>query len=154
MKPNKNGKMLKVLQTALLTLMCVLPWALTAQNEPNETAKKYPEIKFDKSTYDFGVFSQDQTLHTCVFKFTNTGKAKLVINYVSVSCGCTNVEYPKDYISPGGGGEIRVTYDSKGKMLGKFRKAIMVYTNCKDDLYKLYITGDMQDVHEADLKKK
>lgn len=123
----------------------------TIQGAP---AKKYPEITFEKTTVDFGLFSQDQTLHTCVFKFTNTGKAKLVINYVGTSCGCTVADYPKDYISPGGTGEIRVTYDSKGKIPGKFRKVIQIYTNCKDDLTRLYIIGEMSDVAEADLKKK
>lgn len=171
-------KSIKV-KVAVLTLMCILPFALNAhisrgvnheidatggsaladsgnntQPRQGEPAKKYPEITFEKTTIDFGLFSQDQTLHSCVFKFTNTGKAKLVINYVGTSCGCTVADYPKDYISPGGTGEIRVTYDSKGKLPGKFRKTIQIYTNCKDDLTRLYIIGEMTDVAESDIKKK
>ena len=138
----------------LLLLSLVLPLLMAMKPEtPDTTAKKYPEIKFDKTTIDFGTFSQDETLHSCVFKFTNTGKAKLVINYVSTSCGCTVADYPKDYISPGGSGEIKVTYDSKGKLPGPFMKAIIIYTNCKDDMSRVFIKGEMSDVKKEDLKK-
>ncbi len=134
----------KIIRIALMLLISMMPLCFHAVNEqPGEPAKKYPEIKFERVTIDLGTFSQDETLHTCVFKFTNVGKAKLVINYVSTSCGCTGAEYPKDYISPGASGEIKVTYDSKGKVPGRFNKIIQVYTNCKDDLVKLSITGDM-----------
>ena len=77
------------------------------------SAKKYPEIKFEKTTIDFGTFSMDEPIQKAVFRFTNVGKAKLVINYVHASCGCTVAEYPKDYIAPGASGEITVTYNGK-----------------------------------------
>ena len=91
-------------------------------------AKKYPEIKFEKTTIDVGTFSQDEPEQKAVFKFTNVGKAKLVINYVHTSCGCTVAEYPKDFISPGGTGEIIVTYNGEGKLPGKFKKHIQIVT--------------------------
>lgn len=106
-------------------------------------AKKYPVIKFEKTTIDFGTFSQDEPVKTCVFKFRNVGKAKLVINYVHTTCGCTVAEYTKDFISPGGSGEIKITYDGTGKFPGKFSKYIQVFTNCKDDLSRIKIQGDM-----------
>ena len=139
-------------KTFLMLLMSLLTMSLSADPGQYAMAKKYPEIKFEQTVVDFGLFSQDETLHTCTFRFTNTGKAKLVINYVSTSCGCTVADYPKDYISPGGTGEIKVTYDSKGKMPGKFKKSIMIYTNCKDDLSRVYIQGEMSALHKEDLK--
>lgn len=109
-------------------------------------AKKYPEIKFEKSTIDVGIFSQDEPIQKAVFKFTNVGKAKLVINYVHTSCGCTVAEYPKDFIAPGGSGEIIVTYNGEGKMPGNFKKHVQIFTNCKDDLSRVFIQGYMSAV--------
>lgn len=109
-------------------------------------AKKWPQIKFETTTIDFGRFCMDEPVQKCVFKFTNTGNSKLVIQYVHPSCGCTVAEYTKDYIAPGGTGEIRVTYDGTGKMPARFKKTIQVFTNCKDDMARIFIQGEMTDV--------
>lgn len=109
-------------------------------------AKKRPEIKFEKTTIDIGTFSQDESVQKAVFKFTNVGNGKLVINYVHTSCGCTVADYPKDFISPGGSGEIVVTYNGEGKMPGKFKKHIQIFTNCKDDLTRVFIQGYMSPI--------
>ena len=109
-------------------------------------AKKFPEIKFEKTTIELGTFSMDEPVQKCVFKFTNTGKAKLVITQVSTSCGCTVADYSKDFISPGGTGEITVTYNGTGKMPGRFKKSIHVLTNCKNELVRIFISGTMSDV--------
>ena len=37
------------------------------------------QIKFDKTTHDFGTFSENSPVVTCVFTFTNIGDAPLVI---------------------------------------------------------------------------
>ena len=144
---------MKALKTILMVCLCVMPLAMTARKKSEAVLKNYPEIKFEKTTIDLGIFSEDEPVRTCVFKFTNVGKAKLVINYVSTSCGCTNVEYPKDYISPGGSGEIKVTYDGKGKLPGKFKKVIQVFSNCKNDLSRLFINGEMSALPASELKK-
>ena len=109
-------------------------------------AKKYPQIKFESTTVNLGTFCMDEPVRKCVFKFTNTGKAKLILNYVHPTCGCTVAEYTKDFIAPGGTGEITVTYNGTGKMPGKFKRAIQVFTNCKDDMARIYIMGEMTDV--------
>lgn len=109
-------------------------------------AKKWPVIKFEKTTIDVGTFSQDEPVQKAVFKFTNVGKAKLVINYVHTSCGCTVAEYPKDFIAPGGSGEITVTYNGEGKLPGNFKKHVQIFTNCKDDLSRVFIQGYMSAV--------
>lgn len=113
------------------------------------SAKKYPQIKFETTTVDLGTFCMDDPVRKCVFKFTNTGKTKLVINYVHPSCGCTDAQYPKDFIAPGGTGEITVTYNGTGKMPGKFKKSIQVFTNCRDDMSRIFIQGEMTDVPVA-----
>lgn len=110
------------------------------------SAKKHPQIKFEKTTIDLGTFSMDEPVRQVVFKFTNVGEAKLVITSVHTSCGCTVADYPKDFISPGASGEISVTYNGTGKMPGKFKKNIQVFSNCKEDMTRIFIVGDMTDL--------
>ena len=47
------------------------------------------DIKFDKTTHDFGTFSENNPVVSCVFTFTNIGDAPLVIHQAVASCGCT-----------------------------------------------------------------
>ena len=139
---------MKGVKVIMMVLACM--FAMSA------TAKKYPVIKFEKTTIDFGTFSQDNPVQTCVFKFKNVGKAKLAITYVHTSCGCTVADYPKDFISPGGSGEIKVTYDGTGKLPGKLKKTIQVFYNGKpnaEDLVRIYVTGDMTAVSSKDLSE-
>lgn len=101
------------------------------------------EIKFEKTSHDFGTFSESSPKVTCVFKFTNTGDKLLVIHQAIASCGCTVPQYPKEPIKPGEGGEIIVTYDGAGKFPGHFKKSITLRTNAKQEIIRLYVEGDM-----------
>ena len=101
------------------------------------------EIKFEKTSHDFGTFSESSPKVTCVFKFTNTGDKLLVIHQAIASCGCTVPQYPKEPIKPGEGGEIIVTYDGSGKFPGHFKKSITLRTNAKQEIIRLYVEGDM-----------
>lgn len=101
------------------------------------------DIKFEKTTHDFGTFSEDDPVVTCKFKFTNIGDELLVIHQAVASCGCTVPEYPKAPIKPGESGEITVTYNGTGKFPGHFKKSITIRTNGKSEIVRLYVTGDM-----------
>lgn len=136
------------MKTKLLVLFAIFSISLGLQ------AKKYPQIKFEKTTIDFGTFSMDEPVRKCTFKFTNVGNAKLVINAVHASCGYTVADYPKDFIAPGASGEITVTYDGSNKMPGRFKKNIQVFSNCKEDMTRIFIQGDMIDVPVSKKTKK
>ena len=101
------------------------------------------DIKFDKTTHDFGTFSENDPKVTCTFKFTNTGDGLLIIHQAIASCGCTVPQYSKEPIKPGESGEIIVTYNGAGKFPGHFKKSITVRTNAKSEIVRLYVTGDM-----------
>ena len=105
--------------------------------------QKTSEIKFDKLTYDFGTFSEDNSVQKCTFTFTNVGNAPLVINQAVTSCGCAVPSYTKTPIAPGQKGEIKVTYSGAGKFPGHFKKTITVRTNGVPEMTRLYIEGDM-----------
>ena len=107
-------------------------------------AQNQAEIKFDKVSYDFGTFSENDPVHKTTFTFTNVGNAPLVINQVIASCGCTIPRYDKRPIAPGQKGSIEVTYNGTGKFVGHFKKSITVRTNGKNEMTRLYIEGVME----------
>ena len=108
-------------------------------------ASAQAEIKFDKTTHNFGKFSESSPVVTCPFTFTNTGDKPLIINQAVASCGCTVPEYTKDPIQPGDKGTIKVTYNGTGKFPGHFKKSITVRTNGKVEMTRLYIDGEMEE---------
>lgn len=136
------------MKTKLFLFMTLLALTLSLQ------AKKYPQIKFEQTTIDMGTFSLDEPIRKCTFKFTNVGDAKLVITAVHASCGCTVAEYPKDFIAPGASGEISVTYDGSNKMPGRFKKSIQIFSNCKEEMARIFIQGEMTDVPASKKTKK
>ena len=69
-------------------------------------AQTNADIKFDKTTHDFGKFSENSPVVSCVFTFTNIGDAPLVIHQAVASCGCTVPDYTKEPILPGKTGTI------------------------------------------------
>ena len=115
-------------------------------------AETIAELTFEKTTHDFGKFSEEAPIVTYTFKFKNTGKAPLVIHQAVASCGCTVPEYTKEPIKPGEKGEIIVTYNGTGRFPGKFRKTITIHSNAENDLVRLYIRGEMTP-KDIDLKE-
>ena len=110
-------------------------------------AQKPAEIKFDKTTHNFGTFSESNPKVTCTFTYTNVGDQLLVINQAIASCGCTVPEYTKEPVKPGEKGEIKVTYNGAGKFPGHFKKSITVRTNGAVEMTRLYIEGDMTEAN-------
>ena len=109
------------------------------------SAQKQASIKFNQLTHDFGTFSEESPVQECTFTFTNTGDAPLIINQAVASCGCTVPEYTKEPIAPGKSGNIKVTYNGKGKFPGHFKKTITIRTNGDPEMTRLYIEGNMTE---------
>ena len=126
--------MKKAIFISLLSLFCFCSFAIGAGEA---------EIKFEKTSHNFGTFPESSPKVTCSFKFTNTGDNLLVIHQAIASCGCTVPQYPKEPIKPGESGEIVVTYNGAGKFPGHFRKSITLRTNAKQEIVRFYVEGDM-----------
>ena len=122
----------------LATIMMVIGMVAFASQESGGA-----DIKFDKTSHNFGTFSEDNPKVSCTFKFTNTGDKLLVIHQAIASCGCTVPQYSKEPIKPGESGEIVVNYDGTGKFPGHFKKSITIRTNAKKESVRLSIEGDM-----------
>lgn len=129
---------MKRLFTTFLLLITIIGISFAQSNNENK-----PEITFEKTTHDFGSFKESDGPVTCVFKFKNTGKGLLVIHQAIATCGCTVPIYPKEPIKPGDSGEIKVTYNGKGKRAGEFEKSVTIRANTKDQIYRLKIKGSM-----------
>ena len=107
--------------------------------------QKPAQIKFDKTSHNFGTFSEKNSKVTCTFTYTNVGGQDLVVNQAIATCGCTVPEYTKTPVKPGEKGEIKVTYNGAGKFPGHFKKSITVRTNGAVEMTRLYIEGDMTE---------
>jgi hypothetical protein len=109
----------------------------------NESADK-PVITFEHTNYDFGTIKEgDKVSHS--FKFTNNGKADLIIGDARGNCGCTVPKYPTQPIEPGESGVIDVVFNSVGKH-GKQNKSVTLVTNCIPSTRVLTITGEVNPI--------
>lgn len=103
-----------------------------AQKEEEELAKaeaaSSTTMSFDKLLHDFGNVKVD-TDNKATFVVTNTGKNPLIIEDVSVSCGCTTAEKPEKPIAPGKSDKISVVFHPKPGQLNEQKKSIAITAN-------------------------
>lgn len=120
----------------LLTMMAFLVFGLQAQTE-----KSGAIIDFKEKSIDFGDINQgDKVEHT--FVFTNNGDTPLVISNVAVTCGCTAPNWPKQPIAPGATGELKVVFNSAGKM-GKQNSVVRIYSNASEPIEKVSLISNV-----------
>ena len=84
-------------------------------------------ITFSRNVHDFGTINEGDIVET-TFDFTNTGKSELIITNATATCGCTVPEWPKQPISVGESGQIKVKFNSSGKP-NKQSKTVTLTTN-------------------------
>ena len=116
-------------------------------------AKSGPLFKFQKTTHNFGNILEGPDA-TYTFKFKNTGKAPLVIQKCSASCGCTTPAWTKDPIMPGKTGAIKVKF-ATAKRRGTFTKKIYIKSNAVNTTnpFELTIKGTVIHPEHAKTNK-
>ncbi|MFI3315290.1 MAG: DUF1573 domain-containing protein [Rikenellaceae bacterium] len=97
-------------------------------------------IKFTQTSHNFGEIKEELGKVTATYQFKNVGKLPLLINSVSVSCGCTTASFPKEPIMPGKEAEIVVAFDPDSRP-GFFDKKIIVVSDNRKKQDVLTITG-------------
>lgn len=103
--------------------------------------KKGAEIIFKEKSIDFGNITQgDKVEHNFIFE--NTGDTPLVISNVAVTCGCTAPSWPKTPIAPGEKGEMKVIFNSSGKM-GSQNSVVRVYSNAAEPIEKVSLISNV-----------
>jgi hypothetical protein len=95
-------------------------------------------VNADKTVHDYGTIRKG-SVNPAVFLIVNTGNYPLVINRVSTSCGCTNVEWDKQPVEPGQTANIRV--EMIPEETGYFRKTVDVFCNTEESRVRLTVTG-------------
>lgn len=98
------------------------------------------EIKFEKTTFDFGNVKEEGGPVTHEFTFVNSGSDPLKIISARAECGCTKPEFPQKEIAPGEKGVIKVTYNPLGRP-GGFTKVITVRCTGNPGKINLKIRG-------------
>lgn len=105
------------------------------QNPIKPTNSMVPEVDpatattmaFEENVFDFGKITEGEKV-SHVFKFKNTGNKPLIISNAQGSCGCTVPQYAKEPIAPGAESEMKVEFDSKGKV-GSQSKTVTITAN-------------------------
>ena len=112
-------------------------------SEPSPNSDTGAEITFAKSLHDFGTVKKGAD-GNCEFKFTNTGKAPLILSNVTATCGCTVPSWTKEPILPGKTGSVKVNY-TKMDSKGAFSKQITVFSNSTGGNVVLSLKGNVED---------
>jgi len=100
-----------------------------------------PKFEFKESKHDFGDIRRgDKVEH--IFKFKNTGTKPLVISNIITTCGCTVPSWPKEPIPPNNQGEIKVIFNSTGK-IGKQNKVITIFSNSVNQKERITISANV-----------
>ena len=127
---------MKKLATLLMVMaLPVLGWAQQTE------AAAGPQITFEEKEHQFGDIHQGDVVEF-TFTFKNTGNAPLILSNVLVSCGCTATEWPKDPIMPGTESEIKVSFNSTGKM-GMQNKAVTILSNSAQGQVQVKLLGNV-----------
>jgi hypothetical protein len=111
-------------------------------------AQKHAEIEFDAYRFNLGTLVKSDAVRTHVFKFKNTGDAKLVIDHLNVGCPCTEAKYSKKTFLPGESGEIVITYDGTHQTLGSFEIETIVASNASSKYVRLTLAGKLVNTKE------
>lgn len=121
---------MKITKLALSLFVGLATIAVSAQTITGMDSKAYPILTFKNAIHDFGTIDEGETVET-VYKFTNTGKAPLLITKIKAACGCTVPSgWSKAPILPGQSGQFTVKFNSNGKPNGQ-HKSISIYCNTK-----------------------
>lgn len=86
---------------------------LAALSAPRAAAQD-EVIVFDSKTWDFGEMSDREGAVTHVYRFRNVSPSPVRVGSASVSCGCIELEYPGELITPGGTGDVVMSFFPAG----------------------------------------
>ena len=107
-----------------------------------------PQFKFEGGdTYNFGEL-QRGPVAPHKFEFTNTGNQPLIVQDVTPSCGCTNVDWIKAPVLPGQKGWIALSLKTD-EQHGVFNKEVYIRSNAVtphgEKRFTIYIKGNAVD---------
>jgi hypothetical protein len=114
----------------------------TNVNTPGVPSGPATTIRYDKDKHEFGTVEEGDVVKH-IFKFTNTGKEPLIISNAKGSCGCTVPTWPHEPVPPGGTGEIKVEFNTKGKPGNQSKRVTVTANTVPTDTY-LEVAGEVR----------
>lgn len=101
-----------------------------------------PALNVDDPEFKFGKINQGEKVEH-VYVLQNSGKSDLHIRKVKASCGCTAVQPEKRVIPPGESVNIKMVFNSAGKV-GNQNKTVTIITNDpKKSKMILWVKGEV-----------
>jgi Protein of unknown function (DUF1573). len=119
----------------LVIFLLSLPYLCMGQGKP--------EAKYSFLTFDLGFVTKDSPVVTVPVTVSNTGKAPLIYQEVSVSCPCVTVDYPRSPLAPGESAVIKITYDGSKQPLSRFTKEIFLPPTLKASIAVSFSMGNL-----------
>ena len=133
---------MKRILSIILTILVLTTVGQTSGGSSAGGRKGNSTLKFDNAVWDFGQIREQDGEVSHKFGFVNNGKTPIVIEEVSVSCGCTTPKYSKAPVMPGARGEIEISFDPTGRP-GVFLKDITVLSGGGTNYDKIQVTGNV-----------
>jgi hypothetical protein len=99
------------------------------------------KLTFEEISINFGSVKEGEMVEKS-FIFTNTSNYPLYIVESFSTCGCTVPEWPKGMIEPGGGGLLKVKFNTEGKINWQ-KKAITIIANTFPSETLVYLEGNV-----------
>ncbi len=130
--------MKKTVLFAIILFFSISAFSQWGGNNASLSSGKEADIKWEKTILDIGTIKQYHPTQA-VFKFKNIGGKPVIITNAKGSCGCTDIDYPKNPILPGQTTEIIVTYDAE--LLGVFNKTVTLTMNIERSSQVLHLKG-------------
>jgi len=140
MKSSITSFMAVVMVAAIITGSCGRSQQGAGKNQLSDTTGT-AMLTFANPEHDFGKVKAGEKVG-CIFTYSNTGNADLVITSASASCGCTVPKYDKRPVPPGGSGTMEVVFDTSGRE-GLQTKTVVVQSNAENNLVILRIIADI-----------
>lgn len=137
---NKTGSDKKKLDASLINN------PRSAETNEAIATKGLATMDFTDTFHDFGKMHEGEVA-SYDFKFTNNGKAPLLISNAAGTCGCTVPEYPREPIAPGQSAIIGVKFNSANKT-GLQNKTVNIFTNSNKGTHSLNIKAEVMDKPE------
>ena len=131
-----------MIKRLLVIALCIyFPVSIIGQARPeNSIDANTPKIVFNKTVHDFGELIQ-YSAASCQFRFYNKGKAPLILNEISVTCGCTVPSWSRKPVMPGDSGVIVVNYLTDET--GVIDKMVTVFSNATKMPVTLELNGEV-----------
>lgn len=134
---------MKALHLVLLSLLCFC-WTISLAQEP----ALGKSLIFEERVFDFGFIDEGKGLVSHEFEFQNKDKKAVAITGVTSGCGCVKFDYPKQPISPGAKGVVKV-YFNPAYRPGFFSKEIVVLTNDNQNYNRIWIKGTVNPTEHS-----